>query len=69
MPVSVCEDIVYTYQITPIVAPEVMTDATLAAIPGAMPELKAGAVVDVTGTVEAISAYYAASYVFIKKSN
>ena len=54
-------DSIYTYIITPVVAPEVMTDTILATIPGAMPVLKAGAVVDVTGTVEAISAYYTAN--------
>ena len=56
--VSQCEDSVYTYVITPIVAPEVMTDAVLATISGATPVLTQGLVPDVTGTVAAIMAYY-----------
>ena len=58
VPVSVCEDVVYTYQITPIVAPEVMTDVTLASIAVA-PVLTQGALPNVVGTVEAIKMYYA----------
>ena len=57
VPVSVCEDIVYTYQITPIVAPEVMTDATLTAI-AAIPVLTQGALPNVAGTLDAIKTYY-----------
>ena len=57
VPVSVCEDIVYTYQITPIVAPEVMTDATLTAI-AAVPVLTQGALPNVAGTLDAIKTYY-----------
>ena len=56
--VSQCEDSVYTYVITPIVAPEVMTDAVLATIYGATPVLTQGLVPDVTGTIAAIMAYY-----------
>ena len=57
--VSELLDSVYTFVITPIVAPEELTVATLAAIPGATPVLNAGAMVDVTGTEDAIKAYYA----------
>ena len=56
--VSQCEDSVYTYVITPIVAPEVMTNEVLATISGATPVLTQGLVPDVTGTVAAIMAYY-----------
>ena len=48
----------YHYVITPIVAPEVLDDAALALIPGATPVLTQGLVPDVTGTTEAIKAYY-----------
>ena len=54
---SVCEDVVYTYQITPIVAPEVMTDTTLTAI-AAVPVLTQGALPNVAGTLDAIKTYY-----------
>ena len=57
VPVSECEDIVYTYQITPIVAPEVMTDTTLTAI-AAVPVLTQGALPNVAGTLDAIKTYY-----------
>ena len=50
-------DSIYTFIITPIVAPEVMTDAVLEAI-GATPTLTQGALPNVTGTVDAITAYY-----------
>ena len=56
--VSPILDSIYTFVITPIVAPEVMTDAVLATIPGAMPVLTPGLVPDVTGTINAIKAYY-----------
>ena len=55
--VSQCEDSVYTYVITPIVAPEVMTDATLASI-AVDPVLTQGVLPDMNGTVAAIMAYY-----------
>ena len=51
-------DSVYTFVITPIVAPEAMTVELMATIPGATPALVAGEEVDVTGTIEAILAYY-----------
>ena len=54
-------DSIYTVVITPIVAPAALTEAILATIPGATPVLKAGQAVDVTGTVEAIKAYYEAN--------
>ncbi len=54
-------DSIYTFNITPIVAPEELTVAILATIPGATPILVPGQAVDVTGTVEAIKAYYAAN--------
>ena len=57
VPVSECEDVVYTYQITPIVAPEVMTDTTLTAI-AAVPVLTQGARPNVAGTLDAIKTYY-----------
>ena len=57
--VSVVLDSVYTINVTPVVAPEVMTEAILATIPGATPVLTAGLMPDVTGTVAAIEAYYA----------
>ena len=55
--VSATLDSIYTYQITPIVAPEVMTDATLASIAVA-PVLTQGVLPDMSGTVAAIMAYY-----------
>jgi hypothetical protein len=51
----------YTYNIIPVVAPAVLDDATLALIPGATPVLTQGLVPDVTGTTEAIKAYYEAN--------
>ena len=51
-------DSIYTFVITPTVAPKVMTEDLLATIPGAMPTLKPGCTVDVAGTIEAIKAYY-----------
>ena len=51
-------DSIYTYIITPVVAPEVMTDSILATIPGAMPVLKIGELPNVIGTIDAIKAYY-----------
>ena len=50
-------DSIYNYVITPIVAPEVMTDATLASIAVA-PVLTQGVLPDMSGTVAAIMAYY-----------
>ena len=55
--VSPCIDSVYTFEITPIVAPETITVAFLEEI-GAMPKLAAGKKVDVSGTLETIQAYY-----------
>ena len=52
-------DTIYSYAITPIVAPAQLTEAILATIPGATPVLKAGEAVNVAGTLEAIKAYYA----------
>ena len=52
-------DSIFSYVITPIVAPAQLTEAILATIPGATPVLKAGEAVNVTGTLEAIKAYYA----------
>ena len=57
--VSAVLDSVYTINVTPVVAPMVMTEAILATIPGATPVLTAGLMPDVTGTVAAIEAYYA----------
>ena len=57
--VSAVLDSVYTINVTPVVAPMVMTDAIIATIPGATPVLTAGLMPDVTGTVAAIEAYYA----------
>lgn len=51
-------DTIYSYAITPIVAPAQLTEAILATI-GATPVLKAGEAVNVAGTLEAIKAYYA----------
>ena len=51
-------DSIYTYVITPVVAPEEMTDAVLATIPGAMPVLTQGVLPNVIGTIDAIKAYY-----------
>ena len=51
-------DSIYTFVITPTVAPKVMTEDLLATIPGAMPTLNPGCTVDVAGTIEAIKAYY-----------
>ena len=51
-------DSVYIFVVTPIVAPDTITLAFLQSIQGAMPTLVAGQAVDVTGTVEAIQAYY-----------
>ena len=50
----------YTYQITPIVAPELLTKEKLAEI-GALPTVKAGEAPNVEGTVETIVAYFAAN--------
>ena len=55
--VSPCVDSVYTFEITPIVAPDTITVAFLEEI-GAMPKLEAGKKVDVSGTLETIQAYY-----------
>ena len=54
---SLVLDSIYNYVITPIVAPEVMTDATLASIAVA-PVLTQGVLPDMSGTVAAIMAYY-----------
>ena len=51
-------DSIYTFVITPTVAPKVMTEDLLATIPGALPTLNPGCTVDVAGTIEAIKAYY-----------
>ena len=51
-------DSIYTFVITPTVAPQVMTEDLLATIPGALPTLNPGCTVDVAGTIEAIKAYY-----------
>ena len=56
--VSPILDSIYTFVITPIVAPEVMTDAVLATIPGAMPVLKQGELPFVDASVTAIKSYY-----------
>ena len=58
VPVNELLDSVYTFVVTPIVAPDTITLAFLQSIPDAMPTLVAGQAVDVTGTVEAIQAYY-----------
>lgn len=50
-------DSIYIFQITPIVAPERLYEDMLWQI-GAVPHLVAGLPVDVTGTLEAIMAYY-----------
>ena len=49
---------IYNFAITPIVAPEEMTDAVLKTIPGATPVLTPGMLPDVAGTIDAIKAYY-----------
>ena len=51
-------DSIYTFVITPTVAPQVMTEDLLATIPDALPTLNPGCTVDVAGTIEAIKAYY-----------
>ena len=56
--VSSTLDSIYNFQITPVVAPEVMTDSTLASIAVA-PVLTQGALPKVNGTIEAIKMYYA----------
>ena len=56
--VSSTLDSIYNFQITPVVAPEVMTDTTLASI-AAAPVLTQGALPKVNGTIEAIKMYYA----------
>ncbi|MBQ5389170.1 MAG: hypothetical protein IIU55_08865, partial [Paludibacteraceae bacterium] len=55
--VSPCIDSVYTFEITPVVAPDTITVAFLESI-GAMPTLVAGKMVDVTGTIETILKHY-----------
>ena len=55
--VSPCIDSVYTFEITPIVAPDTITVAFLEEI-GAMPKLEAAKMVDVTGTIETILKHY-----------
>ena len=55
--VSPILDSIYTFIITPIVAPEEMSTASLTAI-AAVPTLTQGALPNVTGTIEAIKAYY-----------
>ena len=52
------EKTTYTYVITPIVAPAALTAEVLATIPGATPVLTPGLMPNVTGTAEAIKAYY-----------
>ena len=56
--VSSTLDSIYNFQITPIVAPEVMTDALLATITGATPVLTQGMLPNIIGTTDAILAYY-----------
>ena len=56
--VSPILDSIYTFLITPIVAPKVMTDATLATIPGATPVLKYGESPMVDASAAAIKDYY-----------
>ena len=51
-------DSIYTFVITPTVAPQVMTEDLLATIPDALPTLNPGCTVDVAGTIDAIKAYY-----------
>ena len=51
-------DSIYTFVITPTVAPQVMTEDLLATISGALPTLNPGCTVDVEGTIDAIKAYY-----------
>ena len=55
--VSPILDSIYTFIITPIVAPEEMSTASLKAI-AAVPTLTQGALPNVTRTIEAIKAYY-----------
>jgi hypothetical protein len=55
--VSSTLDSIYNFQITPVVAPEEMTDATLTAI-AAVPVLTQGALPNVAGTLDAIKTYY-----------
>ena len=50
-------DTIYTFNITPIVAPEPLTEDMLYAI-GAVPKLVAGEMVNTTGTTEPIMWYY-----------
>ena len=52
------EKTVYTYVITPVVAPAGLTAEVLATIPGATPVLTPGLMPNITGTAEAIKAYY-----------
>ena len=56
--VSPILDSIYTFIITPVVAPEVMTDATLASISGATPVLKYGELPVVDASATAIKDYY-----------
>ena len=55
--VSPILDSIYTFIITPVVAPEEMTNATLTAI-AAVPVLTQGALPNVAGTLDAIKTYY-----------
>ena len=57
---TVKDGVEYTYQITPIVAPDTLTKEKLAEI-GALPTVKAGEAPNVKGTVETIVAYFAAN--------
>ena len=50
-------DTIYTFNITPIVSPEPLTEDMLYAI-GSVPKLVAGDKVDIAGTTELIMAYY-----------
>ena len=53
-------DSIYTFYITPIVAPEILNEYTLEQI-GAIPRIVAGHPVDISGSTEAIMAYYNAN--------
>lgn len=53
-------DSIYTFYITPIVAPEILNEYTLEQI-GAIPRIVAGHPVDISGSTETIMAYYKAN--------
>ena len=58
--VGVTTDTIYSFEITPIVAPMQIDNSILATINGATPILTPGFVPNVTGTIDAIKGYYAA---------